>query len=420
MRHPELTRPNDFRKSQKDMSLKTRKATKRVAICLEMEWGHKRHLETYAGVHKYAEKAGWDCVTIPSAVRVLKPKSGVVPFDGILGRITEPLAQAAHKIKMPAVNVWLNSPAKNVSSVLADFETSGKIAAQHLVSRGFRRFGYMGFLREKDSRIQIEGFRKILKPLGFRFTTYRFQRTGLGGEALGWERFLEGLEQWVETWEPPIGVLVTIDLYCRHLIETCRAKGLKVPQDVAIVGTSNEPAICSSPYPTLTSIDLDFELIGYRAAAKLDDMMNGRDSPKMHEYSPPKGLIPRQSTDSHAAEDPSVAKALRFISENGENRIKVNDVASAVAITRRSLERKFRDTLGRSIAEEITRLRIERAKRLMIETEESFKALAVDLGFRNADHFYKVFSRVEGMTPSRFRQQRQEGAAFSNALVNDE
>ena len=394
------------------MSLKTGKATKRVALCLEMEWGHKRHLETYAGVHKYADKAGWDCVTIPSAVRVLKPKSGVVPFDGILGRITEPLAQAAHKIKMPAVNVWLNSPAKNVSSVLADFETSGKMAAQHLVGRGFRRFGYMGFLREKDSRIQIEGFRKILKPLGFRFTTYRFQRTGLGGEALGWERFLEGLEKWAESWEPPIGVLVSNDLYCRHLIETCRAKQLEVPQDVAIVGTSNEPAICASPYPALTSIDLDFELIGFRAAAKLDEMMNGKDAAKTVEYSPPKGLIPRQSTDVLAADDPVVAKALRFIAENGQNRIKVNDVASAVAITRRTLERKFRDSLGRTIAEEIARLRIERAKRLMVETKDSFKALAMDLGFRNADHFYKVFSRVEGITPSQYRNQIRKETAI--------
>ncbi|MFP6887831.1 MAG: DNA-binding transcriptional regulator [Opitutales bacterium] len=381
---------------------------KRVAICLEMEWGYKRHLETYAGIHKYADKAGWDCVTIPSAVRVLKPKSGVALFDGVLGRITEPLAQTSNKLKIPAVNVWLNSPAKKVSSVLADFETSGKMAAQHLVGRGFKRFGYMGFLREKDSRLAIQGFREILKPLGFRFTTYRFQRTGLGGEALGWERFLEGLEKWVESLEAPTGILVSNDLYCRYLIETCRAKGLKVPQDVAIVGTSNEPAICASPYPTLTSIDLDFELIGFRAAAKLDEMMNEKDSPKTLKYSPPKGLIPRQSTDSHAAEDPVVAKALRFIAENGQERIQVNDVSAAVTTTRRTLERKFRDSLGHTIAEEIARLRIVRAKRLMIETEESFKAMAVDLGFRNADHFCKVFSRVEGMTPSQYRKQRSK------------
>ncbi|MDE0577254.1 MAG: DNA-binding transcriptional regulator [Opitutales bacterium] len=390
------------------MKRKDNKSPKRVAICLEMEWGHKRHLETYAGIHEYADKAGWDCVITPSATRVPKPKSGVAPFHGILGRISEPLAQVALKHKIPTVNVWLNSPAKNVSSVLPDLETSGRMAAQHLVGRGFKRFGYMGFLREKDSRLAIQGFREILKPLGFRFTTYRFQRTGLGGEALGWERFLEGLEKWVESLEAPTGILVSNDLYCRYLIETCRAKGLKVPQDVAIVGTSNEPAICASPYPTLTSIDLDFELIGFRAAAKLDEMMNKKDSPKTMEYSPPKGLIPRQSTDSHAAEDPVVAKALRFIAENGHERIQVNDVSAAVATTRRTLERKFRDSLGRTIAEEIARLRIVRAKRLMLETEESFKAMAIDLGFRNADHFCKVFSRVEGMTPSQYRKQRSK------------
>jgi LacI family transcriptional regulator len=380
---------------------------KRVAVCLEMEWGHKRHLETYAGVHKYAGEAGWDCVTTPSSARVLHPHSSVAPFDGILGRITEPLAQAAQKIKIPAVNVWLNSPAKNISSVLVDFETSGMMAAQHLVGRGFRRFGYMGFLRQKDTRYQIQGFREILKPLGFRFTTYRFQRTSLGGEAPGWERFIEGLEQWVGAWEPPIGVLVSNDLYCRYLIETCRAEGLKVPQDVAIVGTSNEPAICLSPYPTLTSIDLDFELIGYRAAAKLDEMMNGKDSSKTVEYSPPKGLIPRQSTDSLAVDDPLVANALRFISENGQDQIQVDDVVLASGTNRRTLERKFRASMGCSIAEEMSRLRIERAKRLMMETDGSLKSLAVDLGFRNADHFCKVFSRIEKMTPSHYRKREK-------------
>ena len=390
------------------MKAKPSRMPRKVAICLEMEWGFKRHLETYAGVHKYAEKAGWECVTIPSVVRVLKLKPGVVPFDGILGRITEPLAQAAHKIKMPAVNVWLNSPAKNVSAVHADHKTTGEMAAQHLVSRGFRRFGYMGFLREKDSRLQIQGFREILKPLGFRFTTYRFRRSGIHGEGLGWERFFEGLEKWVDSLEPPVGVFVSNDLYCRHLIESCRAQNLQVPQEVAIVGTSNEPALCASPYPTLTSIDLDFELIGFRAAAKLDEMMNGKDSSKTFEYSPPKGLIPRQSTDSQAAEDPVVAKALRFIAENGQERIQVNDVSVAVATTRRTLERKFRDSLGSTIAEEIARLRIVRAKRLMIENEASFKGMAVDLGFRNADHFCKVFSRVEGMTPSEYRNQRRK------------
>ena len=100
------------------------KEPKRVAVCLEMEWGHKRHLETYAGVHKYAEEAGWECVTTPSAARVLNPRSAFAPFDGILGRITEPLARAASEIEIPAVNVWLNSPAKTQSKKTNPFDPS--------------------------------------------------------------------------------------------------------------------------------------------------------------------------------------------------------------------------------------------------------------------------------------------------------
>ena len=102
-----------------------------------------------------------------------------------------------------------------------------------------------------------------------------------------------------------------------------------------------------------------------------------------------------------------VSKALRFIGENGQERIQVDDVVLATGINRRTLERRFRASMGRSIAEEITRLRIERSKRLMMETDASFKSLAVDLGFRNADHFCKVFGRIEKISPSQYRKREK-------------
>ena len=380
---------------------------KRVAISLEMDWGYKRHLETYAGCQRYANEFGWNSVITPNSPRILKAEDGRVPFDGILARATEPLAETAVEMGVPLVNVWLNSPAKNVPSVLPDFEESGRMAADHLLGRGFRRFAYLGFQREKDAGSQLKGLREVLRPKGFGISTYRFSRTGLEGNAPGWEKFVAGLEKWVETWATPIGVFVGNDLYCRYLIETCRTKGLQVPQEVAIVGTSDESAICSSPYPTLTSIDMDFQRIGYRAAEALDSLMNGNPAPSASEYCLPKALIPRQSTDSRSADDPVVSKALRFIGENGQERIQVDDVVLATGINRRTLERRFRASMGRSIAEEITRLRIERSKRLMMETDASFKSLAVDLGFRNADHFCKVFGRIEKISPSQYRKREK-------------
>ena len=101
-----------------------------------------------------------------------------------------------------------------------------------------------------------------------------------------------------------------------------------------------------------------------------------------------------------------MSRALRFISERGHEPIRVNDVAAAVATTRRTLERRFREALTRSIGEEITRLRVERAKRRLVESDEALNVVAQTSGFSDADHLYKVFVRIVGISPTEFRQSR--------------
>lgn len=381
---------------------------RRVAISLELDWGYKRHLEVYAGCQKYADEAGWQCTINPAIDRMLTRDGSQIPYDGIIARATKPIADAARLTGVPLVNVWVNSPVQDLPSVFPDFEETGMMAAGHLLRRGFRQFGYLGFQREIDSRNQYRGFRKVIRDAGFSCTTHRFSRNSVSGNAPGWEAFVAGLEQWIDTWEPPIGIFVCQDLYCRHLIDVCRSKGLNVSQDVAIVGTHNETEICNAPAPSLTSIDLGFGRIGYQAAAMLDQLMSGQTPPASPEFVAPAELVPRQSTDVLAVDDPLVSRALGFISENSHQRIQVKHVAVAVSATRRTLERRFRDSVGRSIASEIARLRIQRAKRRMVETDASMKDVATDAGFRSADHFYKVFTRVEGMPPSQYRDQHQK------------
>lgn len=380
----------------------------RVAVSLEMEFGFKRHLETYAGCQRYADEAGWECVIHPAPERVLQRDPGMRPFDGILARVTPALAEAAAASKVPLVNVWMNSPVENVPGVHTDFVASGRMAAEHLVARGFRRLAYFGIQSEVDSRLQLEGFREVADREGLPCLPLRFSRAGVEGRLRSWEKFMADLEGWIDSWELPIGVLVCHDLYCRYLIDALRHKGLHVSQDVAIVGTHNETDLCVAPPPTLTSIDTGFARIGYRAAALLDGLMKGEDPPPEPEFLPPLELVPRQSTDVYAADDPLVTRALRFVAENAHRRITVKDVVAAVATNRRSLERSFRSSLGRSIGGEISRLRLERAKRRMVETNAPMKDVAQEAGFRNADHFYKVFVRVEGMPPTQFREERQQ------------
>lgn len=391
------------------MKRNTPTAAPRVAISLEMEWAYNRHLQIYAGCQRYADEASWHSSVNPAIERMLESDPrGRSACDGIIARVTPALASAAKQAGVPLVNVWLNSPVNELPGVYPDFEMSGVMAAEHLIGRGFRQFGYLGHSRDIDSRQQLAGFRRVTKAAGFPCSAHHFVANQLEGSAPGWEKFVIGLEAWIDTWEPPIGIFVCGDLYCRYLIDVCRARGLLVSHEVAIVGTGNEPEICNSPEPSLTSIDMGYGKVGYQAAALLGRLISGEEPPKTAELIAPSELVPRRSTDVFASEDLLVARALRYISENSHNRIQVKDVAAAVSSTRRTLERRFREHAGRTIADEIMRLRLERAKRRMVETDAPMKDVAIDAGFRNADHFYKVFSRIVGIPPSQYREERQK------------
>lgn len=374
----------------------------KVAFALEMEWGLKHHSEIYAGCQRFANEAKWATSIIPNSPKVLETGS----YDGIIARVGTSFHKMAQYRKIPLVNVWQNSPVKEVASVFSNNYETGVIAAEHLLGRGLRRFGFLGHNRDKADIQQLDGYTETLKSEGYQSTIFKFNRSVIEGNAEGWEEFILQLRKWIKGLQPPVGIHATSDINCRYLIEICKSLELKIPHDLAIVGSGNEPLICSSPYPSLTSIDKNFEEVGYQAARLLDEMMKSGKRSKEAKYCQPQGIVPRQSTDSYASDHPKVALALRYIAESANRRIKVNDVVNAVATNRRTLERNFREFTGRTISHEISRMRIERAKRLMMESDLSFKELSAELGYRNSDHFYKSFLRAEGQTPSSFRKAR--------------
>ena len=374
----------------------------KVAFALEMEWGLKHHSEIYAGCQRFANEAKWATSIIPNSPKVLETGS----YDGIIARVGTSFHKMAQYRKIPLVNVWQNSPVKEVASVFSNNYETGAIAAEHLLGRGLRRFGFLGHNRDKADIQQLDGYTETLKSEGYQSTIFKFNRSVIEGNAEGWEEFILQLRKWIKGLQPPVGIHATSDINCRYLIEICKSLELKIPHDLAIVGSGNEPLICSSPYPSLTSIDKNFEEVGYQAARLLDEMMKSGKRSKEAKYCQPQGIVPRQSTDSYASDHPKVALALRYIAESVNRRIKVNDVVNAVATNRRTLERNFREFTGRTISHEISRMRIERAKRLMMESDLSFKELSAELGYRNSDHFYKSFLRAEGQTPSSFRKAR--------------
>jgi LacI family transcriptional regulator len=379
---------------------------RRVALMLELDWPLKRHHGVFAGTQHYAQERGrWECIVdAHPQQRLVEGGRGTPAYDGIIARVRRPLAKIAKRVGVPMVNVWVNSPVTDVPLVSPDYEAVGRMAAAHLMGRGFRQFGFLGFSRQRTVKAKRRAFEATVAAAGYPCSALLVP-SGYASRASNWGLFNERLDEWIDTWDLPIGVHVSYDILCRYLACACARKGVHVPREAALVGTHNEPVLCAHPEPSLTSIELGYERVGYQAAELLDQMMDGAPAPNAPILLEPTALVPRQSTDSLAVDDPLVAQALRFISEHGHERIQVSHVAAAAPTTRRTLERRFRAVLGRSVGEEVARLRVERAKRLLAESDTPIKRLASEAGFRDAMHMCNTFKRVEGITPSAYRRQ---------------
>ena len=153
----------------------------KVAFALEMEWGLKHHSEIYAGCQKFANEANWETSIIPNSPKVLETGS----YDGIIARVGTSFQKMALCKKIPLVNVWQNSPANEVTSVFSDNKKAGVIAAEHLLGRGLRRFGFLGFNRDKADLQQLHGFTETLKNEGHQSTIFKFNRSVIKGKC-GW------------------------------------------------------------------------------------------------------------------------------------------------------------------------------------------------------------------------------------------
>ncbi|MBT3198587.1 MAG: DNA-binding transcriptional regulator [Phycisphaerales bacterium] len=381
---------------------------RRVAIAIELDWPYKRHHEVFAGAHRYAqEHGGWKFILDEYPELTLETKPSKAVYDGIIGRATPRLVAAARTAGVPLVNVWHNSPETGVPMVTPDFKEAGRVAAKHLMARGFERFAFLGRKRERSVKERLTGFKEVLHTAGFSCSVLMVP-DNITLTAANWRKFVTRLGKWIDEWSCPIGVSTSYDLLARHVACECDRKGLHVPQDVALVGMHNETVICTHPDPSLTSIDLGYELVGHRAAELLDDIMNGQQAPEEPILLPIGGLIPRRSTDALAVEDDLVAGALRFISEHSHKPIRVGDVATHLHVARRTLERRFSNSLGRSIAAEIARLRVERAKRKLVETKASIKSIAHEFGFADSLQMAVVFNRIEGISPSVYRRTHRK------------
>ncbi|MFP6762603.1 MAG: helix-turn-helix domain-containing protein, partial [Planctomycetaceae bacterium] len=153
-----------------------------------------------------------------------------------------------------------------------------------------------------------------------------------------------------------------------------------------------------------TSVICNTRRTGFEAASLLDRMMSGEKVGPESILVKPLSIEARQSTDILAIDDPDVVSAVRFIRENAMSGINVGDVLRQVLLSRRMLESRFQKILGRSPHQEITRLRIERVKQLLTETDLPLSEIAARTGFQHNEYMSVAFKKAIGVAPGKYRR----------------
>jgi len=240
----------------------------------------------------------------------------------------------------------------------------------------------------------------VCKECPFYGTTFE---AGAGART-AWHTRQQGLFRWLKKLPKPVAIVTWITEQGREVINACRRAGLLVPEQVAVLAADNDELLCEACVPSLSGIALTSERVGHEAAAMLDRLMHGARPRKRPLLIAPTGVVARQSTDTLAVGDPDLAAALSFIRSHATDPIQVGDVLRAVAVSRRWLERRFREILGRGPGAEIRRVRLARAKMLLAETEMPVPQVAARCGFGSREYLANVFKSQTGLSPRQYRR----------------
>jgi LacI family transcriptional regulator len=303
---------------------------------------------------------------------------------------------------VPVVNVAAAEENVELPTVRPDNIAAGEMAAEHLLERGYRHFGFFAAgVGRPFARLRERGFVQRLSERGLECSVYQRQVP----MTAPWAEADEDFRRWLAELPRPVGIFCANDGFGRQLAEACHAAGLRVPDDVALLGADDDELTCQIVYPPLSSVRLPLEQIGYEAARLLEGLMEGGRAPSKPLELSPMGVKARGSTAAVVSSDPLVVTALRFIRENAHRPLSVQEVLGELNISRRGLEMKLRRAIGRTPQAEIRRVRLERARQLLMETDMSMPAVAKASGFKSGASFGVVFHRDTGETPTAFRRK---------------
>lgn len=371
-------------------------ARPRVAVCVDTRDtpGRGRVL----GIYDFAVRHNWDLLLVrpdeeSADERVIEMKAhGAILYDRPR-QVHETLRRlGVFCVETSARNLDLDDAA-----VFADDRAIAESAAHHLLGLKLEHFAYCGLLsRWEPSSRREQGYSSLLARHGFKPFTFHYD----GGDS---ETSLATLARWLHELPKPCGLFAFDDRVAERITAICRWAGMAIPEAIALVGVGDDELICELTVPRLSSIRIPAQKIGRRAAEILAAHLEGRPFPLRQEL-PPTEIVVRASSERQFRSDPEIARAIEFLKARASRPFGTDQLAEAAGIPRRTLERRFLASTGKTIHEYLIDYRLHLAKQMLRRSSVPLNEVARQCGYSAPSAFTRIFVDRENQHPGDYRR----------------
>jgi LacI family transcriptional regulator len=390
----------------------------RVALLIESSRSYGRQL--LKGIAAYARTHdSWMFFHEERALRApINPRLKTWKPDGIIGRlIGNQLVRFIRQLNVPTVDLFhadKEAELPGIPGVTVDQESLIRLAIGHFLERGFKNFAYCGFRKLMFSELRAACFVQRLAERGFQTSVFSYPGLRSGTGLAEYEdhaiQYNDRLLNWLHSLPKPVALLACNDWRAQQVLAICSEAGIVVPDEVAILGVDNDDVECELCNPPLSSIDPNVEQVGYRAAELLDRLMKGEVVSPARSVVPALGIVARRSTDVLVVDEPDAADAIQFVRKHACEGITPKDAAKHLCISQKTLYRWFKTNIGHSPTAEIVHVQVQHIQELLQTTNLTLEQIAPLAGFAHVESMERIFKRIVGMTPGKYRKQMHKAA----------
>ena len=325
--------------------------------------------------------------------------------DAIIGRWGGSDTSALEKLHIPVVLQNVHERSKKFSNLTGDYIGTGEMAADFFFRRRNINFAYFGIKGTVWSEERLLGYRKRVAELGGSFHSLMMDIQN--------ERDEKKIASWLCELPKPVALFACDDSHALTLSEICKMNGIRIPDDVALLGVDDDELVCEISDPPISSIALDVEQGGFDAGKALHAMISGEQKGPFNIVIAPGMITQRASTQHHNISDPYIDKLVKYIEGNFNRDISTANILEQIPLSRRSLELKFkREMGGLTIYKYLTQCRIEHFAQLLVTSDLSLGEIASRSGISDYSNFSRIFKKHMGVSPQDYKKLKKPAKAI--------